>query len=121
MLKFIADVNVEKSLIDFLRKKNFDVLWIPDYDCQLKDDELLNLANKEKRILITNDTDFGELIFLQNRVTTGIVLLRIKGQDVKKKLRSLSKLISLYSDKIENHFVVITERRIRIRILEENK
>ncbi len=86
-----------------------------------KDDELLNLANKENRILITNDTDFGELIFLQNRVTTGIVLLRIKGQDVKKKLRSLSKLIRLYSDKIENHFVVITERRIRIRILEEHK
>ena len=100
---------------------SFDVLWIPEYDCQLKDDELLNLANKENRILITNDTDFGELIFLQNRVTAGIVLLRIKGQDVKKKLKLLSKLIGLYSDKIENYFVVISDRRIRFRILEDIK
>jgi predicted nuclease of predicted toxin-antitoxin system len=118
MLKFLADVNVESTLVDFLRKKDFDVLWIPDYDCQLKDDELLNLANKEKRVLITNDTDFGELVYLQKRITSGIVLFRIKGQDIKKKLRFLNQLIRLYSDKIENHFIVIADKRIRIRILE---
>lgn len=45
MLKFLADVNIEKDLVEFLNKQGFDVLWIPDYDCRLKDDELLELAN----------------------------------------------------------------------------
>ena len=118
MLKFLADVNIEKDLVEFLKKQGFDVLWIPDYDCKLKDDELLELANKEKRILITNDTDFGELIFLQNKISTGIVLIRVKGQYIHKKLRSLKKLLNLYSDKIKNHFVVISDKRIRIRPME---
>jgi predicted nuclease of predicted toxin-antitoxin system len=121
MLKFLADVNIESTIVDFLRNKNFNVLWIPDYDCRLEDDELLKIAHKEKRVLVTNDTDFGELVFQQKNITTGIVLFRVKGQDIKKKLRSLNKLLKLYSEKIENHYIVITERRIRIRILEENK
>ena len=119
--KFIADVNVEKTLVDFLKAQGFDIIWIPDYDCKLNDDELLKLANKENRVLITNDKDFGELVFLQKKLTTGIILIRIKGQDVKKKLRSLKKLISLYENKIDNHFIVISDRRIRIRILEDVK
>ena len=121
MIKFIADVNIEKVLVDFLREQGFDVLWIPDYNCHMKDDELLNLANKENRILITNDTDFGEFVFLQKKLTMGIVLIRVKGQEVNKKLRSLSKLIKFYPNKIENHFVVISDRRIRFRILEDIK
>lgn len=119
MLKFLADVNIEKDIVNFLRDKEYDVLWIPDYDCRLKDDDLLTLANKEKRVLITNDTDFGEIIFLQKKVTHGIILIRIKGQIVNKKIKVLKKLIENYSDRIKNNFIVITDKRIRIRSLED--
>lgn len=119
MMKFLADVNIEKDLVDFLKKQGYDVLWIPDYDCRLKDDELLKLANKENRIIITNDTDFGEIVFLQKKVSAGIILIRVKGQKVNKKLHALKKLIKFYSDKIEYCFVVISDKRIRIRSLED--
>ena len=119
MIKFIADVNVERQLVDFLKEKKYDVLWIPDYDCTLSDEKLLQLANTEKRILITNDTDFGELVFNQNRIFTGIILLRIKNQDVKKKLNSLKKILSLYEEKLKNNFIVVTANRIRIKSMEK--
>jgi predicted nuclease of predicted toxin-antitoxin system len=61
-IKFIADVNVEKPIVEYLSKQGYDIKWIPDINCEMTDDELLELANKEKRILITNDKDFGELI-----------------------------------------------------------
>jgi predicted nuclease of predicted toxin-antitoxin system len=121
MLRFLADVNVEKKLVDFLKNEGYDVLWIPDYDCSIKDNELLDLANQEHRVLITNDKDFSELVFLQKKVSMGIILIRIKGQQVAKKLHSLRKLLKFHADKIENHFIVVSERRIRIRILEEIK
>ena len=60
ILKFIADVNVEKAVVDFLRAEGYDVKWIADFDCTMRDENLLKLANKERRILITNDKDFGE-------------------------------------------------------------
>ncbi|MBI3582737.1 MAG: DUF5615 family PIN-like protein [Nitrospinae bacterium] len=86
-LKFLADVNVEKPIIDYLRKQGYDVKWIPDYNCEILYEDLLEIANIEKRILITNDKDFGELIFLQKRLSNGIILIRVKGQgrDIKLK------------------------------------
>ena len=119
MLRFLADVNIEKDLVIFLKKQGYDVLWTPDYNCRLKDYELLELANKEDRILITNDTDFGEIVFLQRKLSSGIILIRVKGQDVRKKLRSLKKLLKLYSARIKHNFIVVSDKRIRIRSLED--
>ena len=79
-IKFLADVNVEKEIVDYLSENKYDVKWIPDYNCEMLDEDLLKLATTEKRILITNDKDFGELTVLQKRLSTGIILLRVKGQ-----------------------------------------
>ena len=118
-LKFLADVNIEKALVDYLKNNGYDVIWIPDYNCRLKDEDLLILANIENRILITNDTDFGELIFNQRKISAGIILIRIKGQKVSKKLDVLRKLLINYSEKIKNHYIVISDKRIRIKAMED--
>lgn len=119
MLKFLADVNVEKPIIDFLKEDGYDVIWIPDYDPKVTDAMLLDLANREERILITNDKDFGELMFLQKKVSKGIILFRIKGQDIKKKIRNLKRILVNYQDEIPNHFVVVSERKLRFTSMEE--
>ena len=54
------------------------------------------IANKEKRVLITNDKDFGELVFLQKKLSAGIILIRVRNQDVKQKLNVLKKLLNYY-------------------------
>jgi len=120
-IKLVADVNVEKAIIDYLTKNKYDVKWIPDYDCEILDEELLNLANTQRRILITNDKDFGELTFLQKRISTGIILLRIRGQKAQDKVKLLDKLLQKYSDKLLGHFVVITKNKIRFVPMEEIK
>jgi uncharacterized protein with PIN domain len=50
-IKFLADVNLEKPIMDFLRKNGYDIKWITDYDCWISDEKLLDFAKKEKRIL----------------------------------------------------------------------
>ena len=54
-IRFIADVNVEKAIVDYLSENRYDVKWVPDFDCEISDDDLLEIANKENRILITNE------------------------------------------------------------------
>lgn len=120
-IRFLADVNVEKAIVDFLLENEYDVRWIPDYDCEMLDEDLLNLANAEKRILITNDKDFGELTFLQKRISAGIILLRVRGQKAKDKVKLIKKLLQNYSDKVLNHFIVITKKKIRIIPMEDIK
>lgn len=120
-IKFLADANVEKPIIDFLRKQGYDVKWIPDYNCEILDEDLLEITNIEKRVLITNDKDFGELIFLQKRLSKGIILIRVKSQSVKIKLKLIKSLLQNYGNKILNHFVVITDKKLRFIVMEDVK
>ena len=113
-IKFLADVNIEKPLVDFLSKQGYDIKWIPDYDCEMPDEDLIQLANREKRILITNDKDFGDLIFLQKRMSAGTILFRVKGQNSQDKIKLMKKLLMGYKDKLLNHYMVITKLKIRI-------
>ncbi|MBI5183224.1 MAG: DUF5615 family PIN-like protein [Nitrospinae bacterium] len=113
IIKFIADVNVEKAIVDYLTQNGYDIKWIPDYNCEIPDEDLLDLANAERRVLITNDKDFGEITFLQKKLYTGIILIRIKGQKTEDKVKLFKKLIKNYSNKLLNHFTVITKKKIR--------
>jgi len=121
IIRFIADVNVEKAIVDYLTENGYDTKWVPDYSCEILDEDLLNLANVEKRILITNDKDFGELTFLQKSLFTGIILLRVRGQRAEDKVKLIKKLLNKHSDKLLNHFIVITKKKIRIIAMEEIK
>ena len=113
-IKFLADVNVEKPLVDYLLKQGYDIKWIPDYNSEMPDEDLLQLANQEERILVTNDKDFGDLIFLQRKLSVGTILFRVKGQKSQEKIKLIKKLLMGYRDKILNHYIVITKAKIRI-------
>jgi len=113
-IKFLADVNVEKPLVDYLLKQGYDIKWVADYDCGMPDEDLLQLANQERRIFVTNDKDFGDLIFLQKKLSVGVILFRVKGQKSQEKVKLMKKLLMGYRDKILNHYTVITRTKLRI-------
>ena len=113
-IKFLADVNVEKPLVDYLLEQGYDIKWIPDYDCEMFDEDLLQMASEEQRILITNDKGFGDLIFLQKKLNVGTILFRVKGQRSEEKIKLMRKLLMGYRDKLLNHYVIISRSKVRI-------
>lgn len=68
---------------------------------------------KWQRIVLTNDKDFGGIVFLQKKISHGIILMRIKGQDVVMKIALLQKLLEKYHEKIIKHFVIVTKEKFR--------
>jgi len=62
-MKFLADEGVDRSIVDGLRKLDFDVYFVVDEIRSLDDEILLQIAVTEQRILITRDKEFGELVF----------------------------------------------------------
>ena len=120
-IKFLADVNVEKAVVGYLLGKKYDTKWIPEYNCEMPDEDLLHLANIENRIIITNDKDFGELIYLQKKVSTGIILFRVREQRAEDKVNLIKYLLENFIEKIMNHFIVITEEKVRIIPMEVAK
>ena len=81
-LKFLADVNIEEPIVALLRTKGFDVKWVPEFNPVLDDAALLRIAQTEKRILLTNDKDFGELIFLHARENGTVPFFRKKYHNI---------------------------------------
>ena len=91
----IGDANItrERPLnpSDF---KERGVLFVPDLATF---NYLMNLAEKENRILITNDKDFGELVFRFKMRAPGIILLRLKNDLIVKAVKD-KPLFSKYKD-----------------------
>ncbi len=76
---------------------------------------ILAWAVDGERILITNDKDFGELVFRRGQAHQGILLFRLQDESAVNQVRILSQVLDKYADRLPGHFVVITESRIRIR------
>ena len=112
-MKFLADVNIEKSIVDELRSLGYDTKWVAEDNPYLDDMSIFRIAQEENCILLTNDKDFGEIVFRQKLAPFGIILFRIKGQDSKEKVKLLKKLLVSHDNKLMNHFTVITKRKFR--------
>ena len=112
-MRFVADVNLEFSVIGEIRSLGYEIIWIADLNPGMKDDELLAFAEEGKYILVTNDKDFGELVFRQRRLTAGVILLRVKRQNVEIKRERIRRLLKDFKDKLEGKFVVVSDSKVR--------
>ena len=81
----------------------------------LKNEEVLLTAFREGFILITNDKDFGFLVFRQRKTTGGVILLRMPGVVAQVKANSVSRVVQKHGEKLRGAFTVITPRTVRIR------
>ncbi|MFH1259320.1 MAG: DUF5615 family PIN-like protein [Elusimicrobiota bacterium] len=114
-MKFIADENVDKPIVDRIRKEGHEVIYVAEVLPNISDDEVIRLVNRESAVLITADKDFGELVFRMGRVVYGVVLVRLSGLPLIEKAEIVLKAIVKYADQLMHSFAVITQDGIRIR------
>ena len=112
-MKFLAEVNVEKSIVEEITTLGYDIKCVTSINPLMTDEDVLSTANSEDRILITNDKDFGEIVFRQQLIASGIILIRVVDQNTQDKVKLVKKLLIFYKDKIKNHFVVISNNKFR--------
>ena len=114
-IRFLLDESVDFPLGRYLSALGHDVTAIAhDYPQALKDQDVLAIAQAEQRVLITNDTDFGELIFRRRLPHAGVILFRLGQQDLGIKQAWLDHVLDAHAEQL-TRFVVVTERGIRIR------
>jgi len=116
-VKWLADENIEQPVVDALRESGHDVLFITEMERGLPDDEVLRQAEADSRILLTNDKDFGELVFRLRRAATGIVLLRLETEVGAEKAVRLKQILPTIEPRLVGHFAVVTQRGVRLRPL----
>jgi len=77
----------------------------------------MTLSENLSAMILTDDKDFGEIVFRKQRSCRGIVLLRLTGVDYSRKADHVIQVIDRYGSEMIGKFVVITAERVRIRKL----
>lgn len=98
-MKFLVNANLGRKFTNLLKHAGYDAILIKDVAPKAADEEVLSLASREERVVITNDKDFGELIFQL-------------GSPAKR-----FEMVKDILDKAKGKFIVVSEGRIRIREL----
>ena len=113
----IIDENVDQILIDRLASKNYKIISIKDYKRGISDKEVIKLAISKKALIITEDKDFGELVFSHNIKDCSVIFLRYDKMDYGKIEKNILKILENYYENPEHFFITITKSKIRIRKL----
>jgi len=114
-MRFLLDVCASsRSLRKLLADLGHDVRLAGDVDPRSADDALLDLALRDGRILVTEDKDFGELVFvnrLPHRSIIRFVEMRVEDQ-----VAAMRELLDQYRSEMESGaMIVVTRGRIRVR------
>ena len=81
------------------------------------DAAVLRQARNDGRVLLTEDKDFGELLFRSKLVVPGLVLLRLRPEQYPLKSARLEAAVEQFGDRLFGRYLVIEEARFRSRPL----
>lgn len=113
-MKFLIDESADARLAPYLRSRGHDVkLVAADFAPSITDPKVLRIADREQRILITFDRDFGELVFVNRQSHAGVLYFRLGPIDLSVEIARLHHVLTHYADRLDQ-FIVITRTRVRV-------
>ena len=115
VIHFVADESVDASIFAAMRQEGFFVYSIQENQAGIIDEAVLEIANERKAILLTEDKDFGELVYRLKLPHYGVFLMRLIGLTTEEKAEAALKTVQLYLQELPNNFTVLKDGKVRIR------
>lgn len=113
----LVDENISQHLIDFLINNNVDILSVRLVAQGATDKEVIDLAIREKRIILTEDKDFGEWVFAHGEDRISVIFLRYPLQDFEQICELLLSILQNTQIDLKGAFTTITPNKTRLRRL----
>ncbi len=119
MTTFLLDANLSPKTAQFLTATfGFDVVsLLATQQGTLRDADVVVVARREGRTIITLDLDFGELYHERRPLGIGVIILRLEDQTVASVNRALARFFRSVAASIDlsRSLVIIEEARVRVR------
>ena len=116
-MRILADENVGGTIVRWLRAQQVDVAWVVEGGRGAADGDVLAQAHREGRVLLTFDRDYGELVFRYGLRCAGVLLVRLDDIPQAERFDRFRKIWPAVAPDVENHFVVVARKRVRVRPL----
>ena len=112
-MRFLVDECTGPRVAQWLQAQGYDVFSVFQEARGMSDDDVLAKAFSGGWILITNDKDFGEMVYRERKPHHGVVFLRLQDERAASKIDAIRRLLDSYADSLSEAFVVVTETQIR--------
>jgi predicted nuclease of predicted toxin-antitoxin system len=113
-MNFLLDVNASGALARLLIDLGHDVVEVGEKDPRMSDDDILSWALRERRIIVTTDNDFEEMIWRQGKSHCGVLRLENLPRSERKAL--LHDVLGRHSQELESGAIVIAlSKKFRVR------
>jgi predicted nuclease of predicted toxin-antitoxin system len=113
-MRFLADECCDFAAVRTLRGHGHDVLAVSEFQRRSADKDVMDLALAEDRILLTEDKDFGWLVFAGRIDSPGVILIRFPASARSSLPGAVLKLVSEYASQLVGAFVVLRPGAARI-------
>lgn len=114
-LRLLVDVGVGGLAEEMLKAEGHDITTVRSIDPRMTDDDIVRLAAKEGRMVVTMDRDFGELVYHSGLRHAGVLLLRMEDADGQEKAEALLQILREHGWRMADCFCVYQKGRLRIR------
>jgi predicted nuclease of predicted toxin-antitoxin system len=113
-MNFLLDVNGSGAVAQWLIQQGHDIVEVGQKDPKMKDNEILDWAVKEQRIIIMTDNDFEEMIWRQGKPHCGV--LRLENLPRSERIMLLRDVLDRHSRDLESGAIVIAlSTKFRVR------
>lgn len=114
-MKLLANENIPLASYKYLIEVGYDIIHVGEVNPSILDQEVMELAIRESRIIITFDRDYGTLIFKQGFKPLGVIYLRLSGYSPIFPGKFIETLLQINSFEFIGNFTVASEENIRQR------
>lgn len=113
-MRFLADESCDFAVVRALRSAGHNVLAVADSTPSAADDVVLEFGLRDRRMLLTEDKDFGRWVYSDRRATGGVMLLRYPATARTLMAEDVVSLVSNRKRELTGSFVVLQPGRVRI-------
>jgi predicted nuclease of predicted toxin-antitoxin system len=112
-MRFLADESCDFSVVRVLRSAKHDVVAIAEVSPRADDDDVRGRAVSDERILITEDKDFGQLVYASMRRTGGVIFIRFPARARRNLAGAVLDLVRQRGQRLIGTFTVLQPGRVR--------
>ena len=113
-MRFIADESCDFAAVRALRALGHDVVAVAELDPGLDDNRVVALALDEQRVLLTEDKDFGQIVFASRRPGPGVVFIRFPAAARSGLAAAVCAFVQKNESALANSFSTVQPGRARI-------
>ena len=114
-VSFLADENFDLNIVKLLRQEGYLVNSIAEMAPSITDPRVLAIAVEQQAVVLTEDKDFGELVYRLRLTHCGILLIRpMKMAPAEKAVRIIDSIRN-HINQLPNAFAVLSSDNFRIK------